>query len=419
MTKFIAVRKAPPVTAQRLAALSVEEKRHHLVSAPVDGAPAEALQGLGLRLVKPSDPPSTPDHTFQEYDYVGAYVVQTSNPAVAEQAIERLEPEHLIVPELPLSLPQAQIVRRYRRRPQTIANWPELTGVEIARKNGIDGSGVLVGVLDTGCDADHLELRRKLIDFRYVPLEPARQQPRTCRAFDVDGHGTHVTGIVAGEHVGVAPGVELMVASVIESETLRTSLERIVQALDWMLSKFQQEENLTKPTIINLSLGFRPEWLQDVQIEQVFTGVQRILTTLVELEVLPVVAVGNDGPGAIRAPAYYTESLSVGAVDYDLQPAAFSGGGISPITQQPEPDIAGFGVDVLSSLEREIDGRSVYAAMSGTSMAAPYVTGIAALIAASDPCMHVADLRQCLLDRALPLVAPPERVGAGVARFAP
>jgi subtilisin family serine protease len=419
MTKFIALRKAPPVAAQTLHDLSVEEKRHRLVSAPVDGTPAEALQQLGLHLVKPKELVPPPDHTFQEYDYVGAYVVQTTDQAVAERAIEALAPDHLIVPELPLSLPQAQIARRYRRRPRTMQNWPQVTGVDVARKNGLTGEGVLVGVLDTGCDADHLELRHKTIDFRYVPLEPARQPSRTCRAFDVDGHGTHVTGIIAGEHVGVAPGVELMVASVIESETLRTSLERIVQALDWMISKFRQEENLTKPTIINLSLGFRPEWLQDVQIERVFNGVQRILTTLAELEVLPIVAVGNDGPGAIRAPAYYTESLSVGAVDYVLQSAPFSGSGISPITQQPEPDLVGYGVDVLSCLEREIDGRSIYAEMTGTSMAAPYVTGIAALIAAADPCMYMADLRQCLLDRALRLDAPTERVGAGLARFAP
>jgi subtilisin family serine protease len=129
--------------------------------------------------------------------------------------------------------------------------------------------------------------------------------------------------------------------------------------------------------------------------------------------------VGNDGPGSIRAPAYFEECLSVGAVDSELQPALFSGGGVSPVTQRPEPDIAGFGVDILSSLERDITGRSLYAEMSGTSMAAPYVTGIAALIAAADPCMHSSELRQCLLQRALPLDAPPERVGAGLACFAP
>lgn len=419
MTKFIAVRKSSPVAAQTLDRLSIEDKRYTFVQAAPETMPTETLAALGLRPVDPYDPLPPPDHTYQEFDYVGAYVVQTSNPVVAEQAMAVLAPEHVIVADVPLSLPRAQYARRYRRRPRTLPQWPEASGIGLARKEGITGAGVLVGIVDTGCDADHIELRRKQIDFRYVPLEPSRQALRRCRGFDVDGHGTHVAGILAGERVGIAPDAELMVAAVVESENVRTSLERLVNALDWMLSKFRLEENLSKPTIINMSLGFRPEWLLDGQIERVFVAVQRIITTLFDLEVLPVVAVGNDGPGAIRAPAYFTECLSVGAVDFALEPAAFSGGGISPITQLPEPDIVGYGVEIFSCLEREIDGRHIYAQLSGTSMAAPYVTGIAALTVAADPCMKVQTLRQCLLRRALPLDAPPDRVGTGLARFAP
>jgi len=51
--------------------------------------------------------------------------------------------------------------------------WPNDSGVNDARRSGITGSSVLVGVLDTGCDADHLEFHQKRIDFRYVsPLDP-------------------------------------------------------------------------------------------------------------------------------------------------------------------------------------------------------------------------------------------------------
>ena len=77
---------------------------------------------------------------------------------------------------------------------------------------------MLIGVLDTGCDADHIQLRQKRIDFRYVPHHSESDNLREVRGFDVDGHGTHVCGIIAGRHIGVAPGADLMVVSVIESE---------------------------------------------------------------------------------------------------------------------------------------------------------------------------------------------------------
>ena len=218
--------------------------------------------------------------------------------------------------------------------------------------------------------------------------------------------------------MGVAPLAELMVASVIESETLRTSLERVVIALNGMLAELQLEKNLHKPAIINISLGFPPEWVNLAQIGMVSRGIQQILNTLlIDYNVLPIVAIGNDGPGRMRAPAYFPETLSVGAVDRALKPAAFSGGGRSPLVAISEPDIVGYGVDILSSLERQVDGRSVYALASGTSMAAPYVAGIAALAASADPTLQGEKLRQHLLTHALPIAESQERVGAGLARF--
>jgi subtilisin family serine protease len=136
-----------------------------------------------------------------------------------------------------------------------------------------------------------------------------------------------------------------------------------------------------------------------------------------DFDVLPVVSIGNDGPGMLRAPGYFNEAFSVGALNFDLQPAPFSGGGISPVTGKSEPDIMGFGVNVLSSLERDIDGRSIYGVMDGTSMAAPYVTGIAALCACADPKLQGERLRNYLVKHAIKINADPERVGAGLARF--
>jgi subtilisin family serine protease len=401
-----------------LEAMSFGNKRSRLVEDAPGSERAEVLKGIGLSKVEPEEAAPEEGDKFQRLGYAGAYVVDAADEDIAERAKDVLEPEYHIMPDIELGLPKALLARLYRRRPRRKAYWPEWSGIEDAHRGGVTGKGVLVGVLDTGCDADHLELRDKRIPFQYIPLRPTPEAVRNVRGFDTNGHGTHVTSIIAGKNVGVAPDVDLMVASVIESETVKTSLERVVIALDWMLSHFQLEENLEKPTIINVSLGFRPEWISASQFEAVVEGIKMLLSTLVvDFEVLPVVAIGNDGPGVVRAPGYFPESFSVGAVDSDLEPATFSGGGISPVSGETEPDIVGFGVDVLGALERDVERNSVYAKKSGTSMAAPYVSGIAALVASANSGLQGAGLRRFLLDNALSLAGERNRVGAGLARF--
>ena len=417
MPKFIALRKVPRLQAIGMRA-SVEERRSYLVKDSLVSERAKALRALGLRQTRPEEQILEATPSFQRLGFIGAYIIDTPSLQMAEQAREILEPTYQIVPDIQLALPQPVLSRSRFGRPRRQPYWPTESGISTAHQNGAIGQGVLVGVLDTGCDADHIELRDKRIEFRYIPLNPANATVRACRGFDPDGHGTHVCGIIAGRNVGVAPAVELMVASVIESETLKTSLERIIVALDWMLSQFQREENLSKPILINMSLGFRPEWISGTEYQAAIQGLRLIISTLVEdFDVLPVAAIGNDGPGIVRAPGYFPEVLSVGAVDFSLRPASFSGGGLSPLTGEPEPKIAGYGVNVVSSLERDIERRSLYASMSGTSMAVPYVVGIAALLASANPGLQGHALRQRLIEQAMPLMTPPNRVGAGLARF--
>jgi subtilisin family serine protease len=418
MTTFVAVRKSGSTTDSSTSQRSIEERRSAAINDTLGEDKADLLLSLGLTQVDPLRHSPHVRHSFHKLDFLKTYVIDTPNPAVAERVRELLEPDYIFAPNLELTLPRPAISRPFAQLPPDFELWPQASGIASAHERGIMGQGVLVGVLDTGCDADHVEFADKVIDFRYVPLAPDTDIMRTCRGFDVDGHGTHVCGIIGGRQVGVAPAVELMVASVIESETLRTSLERVVIALNWMMAQFQLEENLFKPTIINLSLGYRAEWVGESRVETASKGIQQILTTLVQdYNVLPIVAIGNDGPGQMRAPAWYPEILSVGAVDRQLVAPDFSGGGRSPIQMQVEPDIAGFGVDIYSSLERTIDGQSTYAIASGTSMAAPYVTGIAALAASADPTLQGEKLRRHLLENALPLNAPGDRVGVGLARF--
>ncbi|HWQ13912.1 MAG TPA: S8 family serine peptidase [Roseiflexaceae bacterium] len=415
LNKFIALRKTPRAAALGLQSAATAEKRSEIVRDAEHSDRATELRAIGLPEIQPQRREGA-EFGFERLGNVGVYVVTAVDQAQAQAARAVLEPDYLVMPNIPLSLPATALAtRRLARRPA--APWPEASGVALARSRGLTGHGVLVGVLDTGVDADHAEFARRRIEFRYVPLDPAPEGMRAVRGFDVHGHGTHVCGIIAGRNVGVAPDVELMVAAVIESETVRTSLERIVIALDWMLSQFRLPEHQHKPMIVSMSLGFREDWISAPAYQTVTEGMRLLLATLVhDFDVLPVVAIGNDGPGQVRAPGYFAEALAVGAVDFEGHIWEHSGSGRAPDGPQ-KPDLVGYGVDVVSSLERDIRRRSIYAPMSGTSMATPYVTGIAALLAQASPGTQGAALRERLLSAALPLPVPPERVGAGLARY--
>jgi hypothetical protein len=418
VNKFIALRKAPRAPGLGKATAATAEKRAEVARDAEHSRRAIELRDIGLPQLPPEGQDDDADFGFARLGNIGAYVVTPATPQQAQVARAILERDYYIIPNIELSLPAtAMESRRTRRRPVRFA-WPAESGIAAAKARGITGKGVIVGVLDTGVDADHTEFDRRRIDFRYIPLDPTPEGMRAVRGFDVHGHGTHVCGIIAGRTVGVAPDVELLVASVIESENVRTSLERIVIALNWMLGHFSRPENQERPAIISMSLGFREEWLSAPNVQSVYTSMRSLFATLVhDFDVLPVVAIGNDGPGQVRAPGSFADALAVGAVDFDLEPWEFSGSGKGPDGTR-KPDIVGYGVDVVSSLERDINRRSIYTEMTGTSMATPYVTGIAALLASANPGLQGAALRERLLSGALPLPrAPSERVGAGLARF--
>jgi subtilisin family serine protease len=414
--KFIALRKKPRAALLGVSAAATAEKRSEVLKDAEHSERAVRLVSVGLPQFAPQRRRAQ-EHGFERLGNVGCYIVETENPEQAQAAREVLEEDYLILPDVQLSLPvAASSMQRTSRAPRDL-QWPAASGVAQAHEQGITGKGVLVGVLDTGCDADHTEFAKKTIEFRYVPLNPAPDGVRAVRGFDVNGHGTHVCGIIAGRNIGVAPDVDLLVASVIESETVKTSLERIVIALDWMLGQLQLDENQERPMIISMSLGFRSEWISAPMFTAVTDGVRLLLSTLVnDFDVVPVVAIGNDGPSVVRAPGYFKEALAVGAVDFEHNVWKNSSSGKSPDGLQ-KPDIVGYGVDVVSSLERDVGRRSIYTRMSGTSMATPYVAGIAALYASGPQRLQGAQLRERLLTNALPLNAPPERVGVGLARF--
>lgn len=356
---------------------------------------------------------------FTTFEHLDAFSLEVADRRL-EEVQEMVGKDYDLVPNIALSLPAVHTPKQSLGRASRRQKWPEACGIDRAQEElGLRGEDVLLAVLDTGCDADHVQFSETLVDFRYFPPRNPNL-PRGIRGFDPDGHGTHVCGIMAGKDTGIAPGATLLVASVVESESTKTSLRRILAALDWVAYKASEPGTEGNAVILNLSLGFRPSDVAaqfEGALNRAFRGILAQLAE--EADVLPVVSIGNEGANTFRFPGAYPEVLGIGAVDNDFRPWPDSGGGRVELDGEDplqKPDAVGLGVDVYSSVERNTQGHSRYARKSGTSMAAPYAAGVAALMAQQHGCVG-AELRRRLLETALPLEAEGPPLGAGLLRF--
>ncbi|EPH03438.1 hypothetical protein HMPREF1531_01499 [Propionibacterium sp. oral taxon 192 str. F0372] len=226
------------------------------------------------------------------------------------------------------------------------------------------GKGIKVAVLDTGFNADHPDFRgRKVTSASFVPGEGPE---------DGHGHGTHCVGTAMGPRArgensrgyGVAPEAEIYVGKVLGADGSGSD-STILAGIDWALENGCQ--------VISMSLGADVRTVHPPYV----TAGKRAL----EQGAVIIAAAGNNAhrsigdPGFVGAPANSPYVMAVGAVDSDMKIADFSAQAIN--AEGGEVDIAGPGVDVHSSWISPEN----YKTISGTSMATPHVSGIAALTA--------------------------------------
>jgi subtilisin family serine protease len=208
--------------------------------------------------------------------------------------------------------------------------------------------GVKVAIVDTGIDGSHDDLTG-LVDGGYSALTKS-ENPESYQ--DDNGHGTHVAGIVAARRdgrgvVGVAPRARLYAVKVLDSDGTG-SVSDIIDGIVWAAKNGIQ--------VMNLSIG------SSVDSDALHRAVRYARSKGVVL----VAAAGNAGQ-SVSFPGAYAEAICVTASDPEDRLAVFSNYG-------PEVDFIAPGVDILSD---RLGGGVV--SYSGTSMAAPHVTGLVAL----------------------------------------
>ncbi len=269
--------------------------------------------------------------------------------------------------------------------------------IRYAQASGQTGEKMRLAVLDTGFDASHPDFVG-----RSVTLESfiSGEGPE-----DVHGHGTHCIGTACGPWMtqsgpgyGVAAGVEIFSGKVLGKDGSGSDTS-ILAGIDWALQNGCQ--------VISMSLGAD---VREVHPPYVTAG-RRAL----EQGSLLVAAAGNNAgrsagdPGFVGAPANSPFVMAVGAVDSALQVADFSARSLPH--DGGEVDIAAPGVDIYSSWPRP----ELFRSISGTSMATPHVSGIAAVLAGATG-LRGQELWDELIRTALPLEgAETADVGAGLA----
>jgi len=218
------------------------------------------------------------------------------------------------------------------------------------------GKGIKVGVIDTGIDLNHEDLKGRIKG--YVNFTTSDRNDVN----DENGHGTHVAGIIAAQRngkgvVGVAPEADLYIAKAFDKDGT-AEFEAIRDSIEWMI---QQDVH-----VINMSFSSQTSSRE----------YQQIVQKAYDNNICLVCAAGNEGPASggkgdtIGFPAKFQETIAVTAVDMNKKRADFSSEGA-------DAEIAAAGKDILSCYKN-----NSYATLSGTSMATPIISGAAAILQA-------------------------------------
>lgn len=224
------------------------------------------------------------------------------------------------------------------------------------------GLGVTAYIIDTGIRFNHVEFSgRASLGFDAFDED----------GLDCNGHGTHVSGTVGGVTYGVAKDVTLKAVRVLNCQG-SGSLSGVIAGIDWVI------ENAALPAVANLSLGTNGVSFAIDQAVQnmIFSGVQA------------AVAAGNSNkPACNYSPARVPDAITVGASGKNDNRASWSNHGACV-------DLFAPGENILSAWSTNPAASNI---ISGTSMATPHVTGVAALYLQTHPDADYQEVRDHLL----------------------
>lgn len=272
----------------------------------------------------------------------------------------------------------------------------KLIHLDYAYKTGLTGENVTVAVMDTGI-VPHPDFDNRILGFLdFVNKKNA--------LYDDNGHGTHVAGILAGNgklspnrcYSGIAPKVNLLILKVLDKNGNGNTVN-VLRGVDWLI----KNKDKYRIRLLNISVGMLKN-AGGKEKQELLEAVDLVW----DAGIMVVTAAGNNGPkeNTVTIPGISRKVLTVGCMDDRIDQTGtyigkdgYSGAGPTDCCIM-KPEILAPGTNVISC---GTDFKN-YVKKSGTSMAAPVVTGALALAFEYSPELNPAEMKLRLYESAFP-----------------
>jgi bacillopeptidase F len=255
---------------------------------------------------------------------------------------------------------------------------------------GHRGRGVVVATMDTGADLEHPDLRRGWRGGSNSWFDPHGEE---ATPYDALGHGTQALGLlVGGNAIGVAPDAQWISARLYNGAG-RASMSDIHLAFEWLMDPDGDPSTPDAPDVVNASWSLSGRLTGSCSLE--FADDLRALRSA---GIAVVFAAGNDGPkeATSNSPGNNPGVISVGAIDQSLALARATSRGPSACDGSVFPSLLAPGVN-LRTTDLSHGAVASLTSVSGSSMAAPHVAGVMALLMGAFPSASVAELEQAMV----------------------